>query len=121
MTLATGIDLLEIARLQTAIERHGESFLRRIYTPAERDLCAGNFASLAVRFAAKEAVTKALGTGIGAVSWHEIEILRNEKGAPTLQLYGKALELSQSLGFHSWSISLSHTREHAITMAVALA
>ena len=119
MPLFTGIDILEISRLREAVERHGETFLRRIYTPAERELCGENYPSLAARFAAKEAVAKALGTGIGDVSWQEIEILRDEKGAPALQLFGKALELSQTLGIEHWSISLSHTREHAVAMAVA--
>lgn len=118
--MRTGIDLLEIDRLREAVARHGENFMRRIYTPAERALCEENYPSLAARFAAKEAVAKALGTGLGDISWYEIEILRDEKGAPTLQLYGKALALSQSLGIQAWSISLSHTREHAIALAIAL-
>jgi holo-[acyl-carrier protein] synthase len=119
--LRTGVDLLEISRLKEAIERHGERFLARIFTRAERELCAGNFSSLAARFAAKEAVAKALGTGFGAVAWTDIEILRADSGAPLLYLHGKARSLSDQLGLTQWSISLSHTRENAIAMVVASA
>jgi holo-[acyl-carrier protein] synthase len=120
MELRSGVDLLEIERLQKALERHGERFLARIYTPAERELCAGNAASLAARFAAKEAVAKALGTGLGDVAWTEIEILRDGRGAPVLVLHGQARALANELGLSQWSISLSHTHKHAIAMAVAL-
>jgi holo-[acyl-carrier protein] synthase len=77
-------------------------------------------ASLAARFAAKEAVSKALGCGIGAVGWHDIEILRGSEREPTLTLHGAALKLADDLGFLQWSLSLSHTRLHAIAMVVAL-
>ena len=119
MTLRTGVDLLEINRLKDALERHGERFLARIYTNAERELCAGNPASLAARFAAKEAVAKALGTGLGIVAWVDIEILRGESGEPVLHLAGKALSLAGELGLREWAISLSHTHEYAIAMVVA--
>jgi len=120
MIIRTGVDLIEIDRVRDALERHGERFLERIYTAAERDVCAGNFASLAARFAAKEAVAKALGTGLGLVAWTDIEVLREDLGQPTLRLYGQAKTLSDELGLQQWSISLSHTHEHAVAMAVAL-
>lgn len=120
MTLRTGVDLLEISRLDEAVERHGERFLARIYTPAERELCAGNPASLAARFAAKEAVAKALGSGLGAVAWTDIEILRATTGAPVLHLHGNARTLADKLGLTEWSISLSHEREYAIALAVVI-
>ena len=119
MTLRTGVDLLEIFRLEEAVERHGERFLTRIYTKAERELCAGNPASLAARFAAKEATAKALGTGLGIVAWNEIEILRAESGAPVLILSGKARAIADELGLREWSVSLSHTHEYAMAMVVA--
>jgi len=119
MELRSGVDLLEIERLRKALERHAERFLARIYTPAERELCAGNVASLAARFAAKEAVAKALGTGLGDVAWTEIEVLRAETGAPVLRLHGRASALAEGLGLKHWSISLSHTREYAIALVVA--
>ncbi len=119
MTLRTGIDLLEIDRLEGALERHGERFLARIYTKSEQVLCAGNPASLAARFAAKEATAKALGTGLGIVAWVDIEILRADSGAPVLRLSGKALALAEELGLREWAISLSHTHEYAIASVVA--
>ena len=119
MTLRSGVDLLEIARLKEAVERHGERFLARIYTQAEREVCGGNAASLAARFAAKEAVSKALGSGLGPVAWTEIEILRADSGAPLLFLHGKARALADELGLNEWAISLSHTRENAIALVVA--
>ena len=119
MTLRNGVDLLEITRLKEAIARHGERFLQRIFTPAELSLCHGNPASLAARFAAKEAVSKALGTGLGEIRWIEIEILRDPAGAPLLNLYGQARTRAEALGLRQWSISLSHSRENAIAMVVA--
>lgn len=120
MQLRSGVDLIETERLQQALERHGQRFLARIYTPAEQALCAGSPSSLAARFAAKEAVAKAFGTGIGQVTWTEIEILRDDQGAPVLVLHGKARELAITLGLAHWSLSLSHTREHAVAFVVAL-
>jgi holo-[acyl-carrier protein] synthase len=119
MELRSGVDLLEIERLREAMERSGERFMARVFTPAERELCNGNTASLAARFAAKEAVAKVLGTGLGKIAWTDIEILRAENGAPVLRLHDKALALAEKLGLTQWSISLSHTREHALAMAVA--
>ena len=120
MKLTTGIDLIEIDRVERAIERHGKNFLERIYTPKEIDKFGKSIESLAVRFAAKEAVSKALGTGIGDVSWREIEILRDEMDAPVLQLHGKARQRADLLGLFTWSVSLSHTETHAIAMVVAV-
>ena len=119
MILRTGVDMLEIERLRETMDRHGAHFMTRIFTPAEQTECGANFQSLAARFAAKEAVSKALGTGIGDVGWHDIEILRAESGAPVLTLHGYAEKLAAELGLKTWSISLSHTREHAVAMVVA--
>jgi holo-[acyl-carrier protein] synthase len=116
--LSTGIDLVEIDRFQSALERHGERFLGRIFTQGERVEVGNNIASLAARFAAKEAVSKALGTGIGPVAWREIEVLRGEARQPLLHLHGKAARLAESLGFRAWSLSLSHTQDYAIAMVV---
>lgn len=118
--LATGIDLIEIARMQSVIERHGERFLKRVFTPRELAEVGQNIASLAARFAAKEAVSKALGTGIGAVNWREIEILRGPSREPVLHLHGAAAQLAGLLGLNSWSVSLSHSQSHAIALVVAL-
>ena len=118
--LATGVDLVEIERLEEIIERHGERFLQRVFTQAELEEVGGNIASLAGRFAAKEAVSKALGTGIGPVSWREIEILRGAQRAPVLRLYGSAAILAEQRELKQWSISLSHTGSYAIALVVAV-
>lgn len=120
MMIRTGVDFLEIERLRDTAQRHGQHFLARIFTPAEQTECGNNYASLAARFAAKEAVSKALGTGIGDVGWQDIEILRAEGGAPVLSLHGYAERVALHLGLKTWSVSLSHTREHAVAMVVAI-
>jgi holo-[acyl-carrier protein] synthase len=119
LKLATGVDLIEVERIAEAIRRHGEQFLQRIYSPAELAEAAGSPASLAARFAAKEAAAKALGVGIGQVTWREIEVLRLPSGQPELRLHGEAHRLANELGLNAWSISLSHTRQHAVALVVA--
>jgi holo-[acyl-carrier protein] synthase len=118
MNLHSGVDLIEIERVQEAIRRHGDRFLNRIFTPLELAEVLDNSASLAVRFAAKEAVAKALGTGIGVVCWQDIEIRRGPERQPELHLHGAAAQMAQDLGLVHWSISLSHTQNIAIAMAV---
>lgn len=118
--LVTGIDLVEIQRLQDAIDRHGNSFLERVFTPDELSEVGDQPASLAARFAAKEAVAKALGTGIGPVYWKEIEALRGDAGQPVLRLNGNAAQLARQRNLKDWSISLSHTHSHAVAVAVAI-
>ncbi|MBI2334168.1 MAG: holo-ACP synthase [Chloroflexi bacterium] len=118
MTLRTGVDLIEVNRVAEAIERHGERFLNRVFTVSEQKECNGRIASLAARFAAKEAVAKALGTGIGDVSWLEIEIRSDEKKAPYLVLSGEGERLAKQLGLTTWSVSLSHTQSQAIAFVV---
>ena len=120
MRLSTGIDLVEIARLEEAITRHGKRFLERIYTAGELAEMGRNLPSLAGRFAAKEAVAKALGTGIGLVAWREIEVLHGPQREPVLHLHGAAASRANVLGLYTWSISLSHTRTHAVAVAVGL-
>lgn len=120
MKLATGIDLLEIDRLRDAIAAHGERFLQRIFTEQELAANAQKVESLAGRFAAKEAVAKALGCGIGDVAWKEIEILRAESGAPQLVLHGAAERMAREQGLTAWSLSLSHSQSHAVAVAVAM-
>ncbi len=119
MNLSSGVDLIEIVRIQEAIDRHGEQFTNRIFTIGEQRECNGRAASLAARFAAKEAVAKTLGTGIGDISWVEIEVAGDESHAPHLVLHGAAEKLAKKLGLNNWSLSLSHTHEHAIAFVVA--
>ncbi len=120
MKLATGIDLLEIDRMHDAIATHAERFLNRVFTARELEANAHKVESLAGRFAAKEAVAKALGCGIGDVSWKEIEILRADSGAPQLVLHGAAMQMATEQGLTDWSLSLSHSKSHAIAMVVAM-
>ncbi len=119
MKIQTGIDLLEIQRIRDALARHGKRFLDRVYTPAEVALCSRRAETLAGRFAAKEAVSKALGCGMGEVGWKEIEILADEKKAPQLCLHGAAAQKAEELGLVNWSVSISHSRDYAVAMAVA--
>ena len=118
--LASGVDLIEISRISRAVERHGDRFLKRIFTRKELALLGNNPASLAGRFAAKEAVAKALGCGIGDVGWTEIEILRGPNNEPELHLHGNASKIAEQLGYHTWSISLSHSMDFAIAMVTAM-
>ncbi len=114
-----GLDIIEIARIRAALERHGERFLQRIYTPRELETCAGRVESLAARFAAKEAAAKALQCGIGEVGWKEIEILNEENGAPFLLLHGNAARLAADSSLQEWRVSLTHTRETAAAVVLA--
>jgi holo-[acyl-carrier protein] synthase len=120
--LYSGVDLIEIARIWTAIARHHERFLTRVFTPREIIQCHERPESLAARFAAKEAAAKALGTGIWrhGIAWTDIEIVRVEYGAPSLHLHRAALQRANILGWSAWSVSLSHDREHAIAFVVAM-
>ncbi len=118
--LRIGVDLIEITRINDSRERFGERFYSRFFTEAEREYCAGNPQRLAARFAAKEAVAKALGTGIGDVRWIDIEVLSDTRSRPFLHLHGKAAELAAELGLTTWEVSLSHTDTHAIAFVVAM-
>ena len=113
-----GVDLIEVERIKQASRRWKERFLGRIYTRRELALYGRSYPSLAARFAVKEAVTKALGTGIGQVAWREIETLEDETGRPLVQLSGKARERAEELGVRKWSVSLSHTRNMAIAVVI---
>ena len=117
--LRCGIDMIEIERVEEGIVRFGERFLNRFFTDGEQADCAGQVHRLAARLAAKEAVAKALGTGIGDVGWRDIEIRLEPQGRPKLHLHGPALALSRTMGLTEWDISLTHTRVYASAMAVA--
>ena len=122
--LTTGIDLIEIARVERLLSRYGDRFLARVFTPAEILYCRGRTAELAARFAAKEAVSKALGVGVrmiahDGVHWQDVEIVGDPRGKPLVHLYGRAAQRANELGLAEWAISLSHSREHAIAFVVA--
>lgn len=121
--LRTGVDMIEIHRLQEAIDRHGTRFLTRVFTAGELAACRGRLESLAVRFAAKEAAAKALGTGIGraGIRWTDLEICTDlASGAPALKLHGSAAQRAVDLGIAEWSVSLSHDRGRALAFVVML-
>lgn len=120
MALAAGTDLVQIERIAAAVDRHGERFLQRVFTPGELVDCAGRPDSLAARWAAKEAAAKALGTGIGAVAFQEIEVVRDGAGRPTLRLTGAAAALAAVRGLTDWAVSLAHDGGFALAFVVAV-
>ncbi len=123
--LATGVDLVEIPRIERALARFGTRFLNRVYTPAEQHFARERPAELAARFAAKEAVAKTLGVGMRMMSplgigWLDVEVLNQRSGKPYIVLYHRALALSEAQGLQEWAISLSHDGGLAIAFVVAL-
>ncbi|MCL4535138.1 MAG: holo-ACP synthase [Bacteroidetes bacterium] len=114
--IETGIDIIEIERIEDAVARFGQRLLERVYTPEEVAQCRGRAESLAARFAAKEAAFKALGVRLG---WREVEVRREPSGKPRLLLHGRAREVAERLALKSWSVSLSHSRQHAVAVVVA--
>ncbi|MCK9519766.1 MAG: holo-ACP synthase [Dehalococcoidia bacterium] len=115
---AVGIDIIEIDRVADVIERHGDRFLNRIYTPDEIAHCRGRVSELAARFAAKEAVMKALGTGVRGVSWKDIEVLPNRRGKPLVFLYGRGAARARHIELRGLEISLTHSKLYAIASVV---
>ena len=122
MIVGLGVDIAEVPRVREAIERYGERFLRRVFTPAEVAYCRRHkncHDRFAARFAAKEAAMKALGTGWrGGVSWRQIEVVNLPSGKPSLQLSGKALEVFRSLGGTNLVLSLTHTDDYALAEVI---
>jgi holo-[acyl-carrier protein] synthase len=117
--LSVGVDIIEIERIGRAISRWDRRFLERVYTEAEVAVCKGRVPELAVRFAGKEAISKALGTGLFGVSWREMEVLADAWGKPLVRLYGRAATRAARLGLAEFAISLSHSRDHAVAFVVA--
>ena len=122
MILGVGIDIIEVARIESSHERFGDRFLRRILRPAEIEYCLshrrpGPF--LAARFAAKEAISKAFGTGIGApLGWRDMEVMRELSGQPYVVLHDAGLKLFQDRGARRLHLSISHTDHYAAVVAV---
>lgn len=115
-----GIDIVEISRIIEAIDVWGARFLKRIFTDDELEYCKGHVPELAGRFAGKEAVMKALGTGFQGVSWRDIEILPDGRGAPLVCLSGTAKWRADEIGMTELAISLSHSREYAVASVVGV-
>jgi holo-[acyl-carrier protein] synthase len=116
--LTTGVDIIEIDRIARVLERYGDRFLRRIYTPDELEYCRGRPSKLASRFAAKEATMKALGTGVRGVGWKDIEVVRASSGAPSILLHGRAKSRAERLGVLEISVSMSDSRDNAVAFVV---
>jgi holo-[acyl-carrier protein] synthase len=116
--LVTGVDVIEIPRIGRVAEKYKDRFLRRVYTEGEIAYCRGRAPQLASRFAAKEAVMKALGTGIRGVHWRDIEVVRLRGQAPQIQLHGTALARAKRLGIEHLAVALSHTAEYAVAFVV---
>jgi holo-[acyl-carrier protein] synthase len=123
MIIGLGTDITEVPRIARSIERHGERFLKRVYTPGEIAYCLARqksaAQSFAARFAAKEAGAKALGTGISrGIGWQELEVVRAPGHAPQLRLSGRAAARAQQLGVTHISLSLTHTAETALAVVI---
>lgn len=118
MVLSTGVDIIEIARVAQVLERYGQRFLQRIYTSGEIAYCRGRPPNLAARFAAKEATMKALGSGTRGMGWREIEVVRQQSGAPGIRLHGRAKRRAARLGLQQIALSLSHSREYTVAFVV---
>ena len=122
MILGTGIDIIEVERIRASHEKFGKRFTRRILLAAEIEYCLQHkdpAPFLAARFAAKEAVSKAFGTGICAkLGWHDIEVAKHDSGEPYVVLHGKGLDLLDERGGDLVHLSISHTAQHATAMAI---
>jgi holo-[acyl-carrier protein] synthase len=112
-----GVDIVEIARVRVAVDRHGAGFRRRVYTDLEWQQCGRSYPSLAGRFAAKEAVMKALGTG--GMAFRDIEIVRTRSGKPEVRLSGRMQQRAERLGVTRIVVSISHSRDNAVATALA--
>ena len=115
--LVTGVDVIEIERISRILDQYKSRFLNKIYTPRELIYCNNRANQLSTRFAAKEAVMKALGTGT-TVNWKDIEVTRNPGEAPQILLHGKAKMHAAKNNIMNLSVSLSHSREFAIAVVV---
>jgi len=122
LIIGMGVDLAEVERIQAAIERYGETFLRRIYTQKERAYCEqfrNKYERYAGRFAAKEAAMKALGTGWSrGVRWVDLEVVREKSGRPTLALAGEAGKIAEARGVKNIALSITHTATQALAQVI---
>jgi holo-[acyl-carrier protein] synthase len=120
VNVAVGIDIIEVGRVRKVLEKHGERFLKRVYTINEIQQCRGKVARLAGRFAAKEAISKALGTGLHGVAWREMEVVQLRSGRPTVTLHGNAKRRAELLGLSAFDVSIADLAEFSIAIAVAV-
>ena len=123
--LSTGVDILYIPRVEKALERYGQRFLDRCFTPPEIRSCRGHASEFAARYAAKEAVSKTLGVGLrvmarNGIKFHDVEILPDRYGKPHVHLHGYAAQRAQELGLKEWAVSLTHEKEYTVAFVVAM-
>ncbi|MBI1293467.1 holo-[acyl-carrier-protein] synthase [bacterium] len=121
--LRTGVDIVEIERVARAVTSYGGRFLARVFTEDELAYCCGDARRLAVRFAAKEAIAKALGTGVWRddITWTDLEVVRDgASGAPQVRLHNAAAKRAQLLALAEWSLSMSHSQAYAVAFVVAV-
>lgn len=120
VNVAVGVDIIEVERVRRVYEHHGERFLQRVFTAVEVRQCRGRATRLAGRFAAKEAISKALGTGLHGVAWREMEIVQLRSGRPSVRLHGKAKQRAEQLGLSAFDVSIADLQTLSIAIAVAL-
>ena len=118
--VAIGVDLIERNRIIRSYDRFGERFLHRVFTATELAQANNQIARLIGRYAAKEACSKALGTGMISVAWREIEIVRATGGKPVIRLHGRAAARAELLGLTAFDVSISDTRDHALAVVIGL-
>jgi holo-[acyl-carrier protein] synthase len=116
--IVVGIDLIEIPRIERALADFGDRFLNRVYTERERERYRKRVSELAARFAAKEAISKALGTGIVGIRWREMEVVSNRRGKPIVVLHGSAADRAALLGITDFDITMTHSRSDAMAFVV---
>jgi holo-[acyl-carrier protein] synthase len=120
VNVAVGVDIIEVERVQRVYAHHGERFLRRVYTELEIQQCRGKIARLAGRFAVKEAISKALGTGMHGVAWREMEVVQLRSGRPSVRLHGNAKLRAEQLGISAFDVSIADLAQLSIAIAVAV-
>lgn len=122
MIIGIGIDLVEVDRLKKSVEKFGDRFLNRLFTDNEIKYCqakSNSYQHFAVRFAAKEALLKAIGTGLRAgMTWHQIEIINDTQGKPSIMTRGECLKILQKLAIKNPLLSLSHTKHHGVAVVI---
>jgi holo-[acyl-carrier protein] synthase len=119
VNIAVGVDIIEVERIRKVYEHHGERFLKRVFTELEVAQCRGKVARLAGRFAVKEAICKALGTGMHGVAWREMEVAQLYSGRPSVRLHGKARKRAEYLGINAFDVSIADLAQFSIAIAVA--
>ena len=120
VNVAVGVDIIEVDRVRKVYEHHGERFLQRVFTEMEIRQCRGKVTRLAGRFAVKEAISKALGTGLHGVAWREMEVVQLRSGRPTVRLHGNAKKRAELLGLTAFDVSIADLQAFSIAIAVAI-